>query len=198
VKLCEAEIIPLAERSKFDVTRNKFLFLANREIAGCELKSGKYDEAERRYQKLFDYMPVWPGISDSDYPINYQSIGAARIMQSRWKEAEAALEKSIEIFDEQIKGALHSDSEFMKNEHSKNLKMSEAQARNLLAVAYFRDGRQAEAMEILEKAYQEAIQSSATPDMIQQIINSGRMASAALGDSAAKAKWDARTPTKQN
>jgi hypothetical protein len=80
----------------------------------------------------------------------------------------------------------------MRNEHSKNLKMSQAQARNLLAAAYFRAGRQNEALEMLEKAYQEAIQSSATPEMVQQIIESGRTASAALGDAASKAKWDAR------
>jgi len=81
----------------------------------------------------------------------------------------------------------------MRNEHSRNLRMSEAQARNLLGVAYFRDGRQKEALDALEKAYQEAIQSSATPQMIQQIVDTGRMASAALGNAASKAKWDART-----
>jgi tetratricopeptide (TPR) repeat protein len=194
LKLCETKIIPMAERSKFEETRNKFLFLANREIAGCEMKAGEYQEAEQRYQKLFDYIPVWPGTTDSDYPQNYQAIGAARIMQGKWKDAEAPLEVSIEIFDEQIEKAVHSDLEFSKNEYSKDLKMSEAEARNLLAVAYFRDGRQAEAMEMLEKAYQESLQSSATPEMIQQIIESGRAASAILGDAAAKAKWDARIP----
>lgn len=193
VQLCNSKIIPMAEVSRFNETRNKFLFLANREIAGCEMQSGQYQDAENRYQKLFEYIPVWPGTSDSDYPINYLSIGTARVMQGRWKDAEEPLEKSIRIFDEQIDRAVHSDSDFMKNEHSKNLKMSQAQARNLLAAAYFRDGRQNEALETLEKAYQEAIQSSATPEMIQGIIDSGRIASAALGDATSKAKWDART-----
>jgi hypothetical protein len=68
----------------------------------------------------------------------------------------------------------------------------------MLAVAYFRDGRQAEAMEMLEKAYQEALQSSATPEMIKQIVDGGRNAAAVMGDSAAKEKWDSRSvaPTK--
>jgi hypothetical protein len=52
VKLCETQIIPMTEHSKFDETRNKFLYLANRSIAGCEMKSGKYQEAEERYQKF--------------------------------------------------------------------------------------------------------------------------------------------------
>jgi tetratricopeptide (TPR) repeat protein len=192
VNLCETQIIPMAERSKFAETRNKFLFLANRDIAGCEMKSGKYEEAEQRYQKMFEYIPVWPGIADSDYPQNYRSIGSARIMQGRWKDAGEALEKSIEIFDEQIDKAVHSDSEFMRNGHSKNLMMSEALARNLLAAAYFRDGRQAEAMEMLERAYEEAIKSSATPEMIKQIVQSGQTASEIMQDGTAKAKWGAR------
>jgi hypothetical protein len=115
------------------------------------------------------------------------------MMQNRWKDAETALEKSIGIFDEQIDRATHSGSEFSKNEMSKDLKMSEAEARNLLAAACFRDGRQTEAMGVLEKAYEEALQSNATAGMIQQIIESGRTTSGIIGDEAAKAKWDAPT-----
>jgi len=193
VELCETKIIPMAESSKFEETRNKFLFLANRDVAGCEMRSGKYKEAEDRYQKLFEYIPVWPGTTDSDYPQNFQAVGAARLMQGRWKDAAQSLEKSIEMFDQQIEKALRSDSEFLKNEHSKNLKMSEARSRNLLATAYFWDGRKKEAMETLEKSYQEALQSNATREMIQQIIENGRTAARLMGDAAAQEKWDART-----
>jgi tetratricopeptide (TPR) repeat protein len=192
VMLCETKIIPMAEGSKFDKTRNKFLYLANESIAGCEMRAGKYQEAEQRYQMQFKYMTVWPGTTDSDYPENFRAIGTARIMQGRWKDAETSLEKAIELFGEQIDTAMHSDSEFFRNEHSKNLRVSEARVRNLLAVAYFRDGRETEAMGMLEKAYQEALQSSATPEMLQQIIESGRTAAAMIGDSSAKQKWDER------
>jgi tetratricopeptide (TPR) repeat protein len=192
VSLCETRVIPMAEGSKFPETRDKFLFLANRDIAGCEMSAGKYAEAEQRYQKLFEYMQTWPGMNDSDYPQNFQAIGTARLMQGRWKDAEEPLEKSIQIFDKQIDEALHSDLEFVRNEHSKNLKMSEARARNLLGAAYFRDGRHADAMEMLEKAYREALESNATQGMIQQIIESGRAAAGQMGDVALKAKWDSR------
>jgi tetratricopeptide (TPR) repeat protein len=191
-KLCQTEIIPMAERSKFELTRNKFLYLANRDVAICESRTGRAKEAEERYQKMFDYIKVWPGNDDSGYPMNYRFIGEARIMQMRWKDAEESLEKSIAIFGEQIDRALHSDSEFSKNGHSKNLKMSDALARNLLALAYFRDGRETEAMETLEKAYQEAVQSNASAEMIQQIIEAGRIISDSIGDAAAQVKWDAR------
>ena len=193
VELCETKIIPMAEKSKFEKTKNKFLFLANRDVAGCEMKAGQYEKAEQRYLKLLDLSSKWPGKSDSDYPQLYGSIGSARLMQGHWKEAEAALEQSVSIFDEQIEQALHSDLEFFRNEQSKNLKMSEAHSRNLLATAYFWDGRKTEAMETLEKAYQEALQSSATPEMIRQIIENGRTAARLMGDAAAQEKWGART-----
>jgi hypothetical protein len=48
-------------------------------------------------------------------------------------------------------------------------------------------------MEMIEKAYQEAIQSSATPEMIQHIIESGRAAAKLMGDAAAQEQWGART-----
>lgn len=196
--LCESKIIPMAESSKFAETRNKFLFLANRDIAGCEMKAGKYEEAEARYRKLFDYMSVWPGNSDSDYPINFSSIGTAQLAQGRWKDAIASLEKSVEIFDQQIEKALHSDSEFSRNEYSKHLKRSQASARELLAAAYFRDGQQIKAIEILEKAYNEALDSDAKPSDIQQIIDAGRAVAAMVGDSTLQEKWNARTVPQKN
>lgn len=198
VELCETKIIPMAESSKFEETKNKFLFLANRDVAGCEMKVGQYEKAEQRYLKLLELSSKWPGEGDSDYPQLYSSIGSARIMQGHWKEAEAVLEQAVRIFDEQIEKALHSDSEFLRNEHSKNLKMSQAHSRNLLASAYFWDGRKKEAMETLEKAYQEALQSNARPEMIRQIVENGRTAARLMGDAAAQEKWEARTAPQVN
>jgi tetratricopeptide (TPR) repeat protein len=198
VELCETKIIPMAENSKFEETKNKFLFLANRDVAGCEMKAGQYEEAERLYQKLLDLSSKWPSKSDSAYPQIYSSIGSARIMQGHWKDAEAALEESIRIFDEQIEKALHSDSEFLRNEQSEHLKRSEAHSRNILSSAYFWDGRRKEAMEMLEMAYQEALQSNATTEMIRQIIENGRTAARLMGDAAAQEKWEARTAPQVN
>jgi tetratricopeptide (TPR) repeat protein len=198
VDLCETKIIPMAENSKFEETKNKFLFLANRDVAGCEMKAGQYEEAEERYQRLLVLASKWPGESDSGYPQIYSSLGSARIMQGHWKEAETALEQAIRIFDEEIEKALHSDSEFVRNGHSKNLKMSQAHSRNILSSAYFWDGRRKEAMEMLEMAYQEALQSNATPEMTRQIIENGRTAARLMGDAEAQEKWEARTAPQMN
>jgi hypothetical protein len=102
VELCETKIIPMAENSKFEETKNKFLFLANLGVAGCEMKAGQYQQAELRYQTLFDLISKWPGKSDSDNPLLYRSMGSAQIIEGRSKDAEATLEQSINIFDELI------------------------------------------------------------------------------------------------
>jgi tetratricopeptide (TPR) repeat protein len=192
IKLCETKVIPMAESSKFQETRNKFLFLANRDMASCQMKLGKYSDAASRYQKLFEYVQVWPGKVDSAYPQVYESLGAALIMQGKWKEAEVALESALQIFDEQIKIALSSDSKFKKDEMSKHLQSSQAQTRNLLGNAYFQDGRREAAMDMIEAAYTEMAENDANPAVIQQVIDNGRAVSLALGDPILLVKWETR------
>ena len=108
-------VVPAAEQAKFIVPKNKFLFLAYRGIADCDMDLKKYVEAEEIYQKLFAYIPVWPGTDDSDYPITFRSLGLARMAQEKWAEAEASLEKSVSILDEQIDRASKSDADFVPN-----------------------------------------------------------------------------------
>ena len=61
----QSEVIPPAEKSKFNVPKNKFLFLANRDIGNCYLALQKFAEAESSFQKILQYAPVWPGTNDS-------------------------------------------------------------------------------------------------------------------------------------
>jgi hypothetical protein len=65
------EVIPLAEKSAFDVPKNKFLFLANRDIGNCYLAQQKFAEAEISFQRILQYAPVWPGTDDSAYPYQF-------------------------------------------------------------------------------------------------------------------------------
>ncbi len=102
----ESEVLPAAEKSKFDVPRNKFLFLANRGIANCLLKQQHFQEAEQRFQKIMEYLPVWPGTDDSDYPINLRQIATAQMGQQHWEAAEESLKKSLSVADPQIDKAL--------------------------------------------------------------------------------------------
>ena len=71
------EVIPPAEKSTFNVPKNKFLFLANRDIGNCYLALQKFAEAESSFQKILQYAPVWPGTNDSLIP----SISA----KSQWR-----------------------------------------------------------------------------------------------------------------
>ena len=72
----QSEVISLAEKSTFDVPKNKFLFLANRDIGNCYLAQQKFAEAQasRRSRNA----PVWPGTDDSAYSINFRQIATAQ------------------------------------------------------------------------------------------------------------------------
>jgi tetratricopeptide (TPR) repeat protein len=194
-ELCETKVIPMAKASKFELTRNKFLFLANREVAVCEMQAGKYQEAEQRFDRLFEYIPFWPGENDSAFPMNYMAIGTARIHQGRWNEAEAALQKSVKLFTEQIQRAQKDsdlDSEFTKDEPIRNLKRSDATARYLLAEALLLSGRHSQAMDMLERAYQEELESGIEKRTFENIIQAGQVTAAILRDDVAIARWAGR------
>jgi tetratricopeptide (TPR) repeat protein len=185
-------VIPMAESAKSDVTRKKFLFLSYRGMGNCYLAMSRFTEAEELFQKLFEYLPVWPGSDDSDYPINFESIAMARIGQQRWKAAEESLQKAVSIFDDQIGRALTSGSDSVHNEHAYKLRMSQNMALSLFAVVYFREQRYTEALEILERAYNQGITFRAPLEVVEQIVDDGRAVSIAAGDVAAIAIWSKR------
>jgi tetratricopeptide (TPR) repeat protein len=185
-------VIPVAEQAKFNIPKNKFLFLAYRGIADCDMDLKKYVEAEEIYQKLFDYLPVWPGTDDSGYPINFRSLGLARMALEKWEDAESPLQKSVTIFDEQINRASKSDADFERNEMANDYRMSQDSAMYLLAVVYFREKRNAEALRLLERAYSQATQFHAPAAIIKKIVDGGVAISIGSGDLSSGVTWSKR------
>ena len=184
-----AVVIPAAEQAKFDVPRNKFLFLTYQGIGDCDLSTGRFAEAERAFEKLLEYAPIWPGVNDSAYAINYRSIGVARMGQQNWKGAEDTLLKAITIHDQQIDRAVHSDFDFVRTETAGNLRMSQDVAMNLLGVVYFREQRTADALAVLDRAYNQAETYHAPRTIVSKIVQSGMEISTAAGDSRAATLW---------
>jgi len=189
----QSVVIPMAERAKFEVPRNKFLFLSYRGIADCYLSQKRYLEAEEKYQKLFEYMAVWPGKDDSDFPINYRSIGMAGMHREDWKAAEEPLQKAVAIFDEQIEKAAHSEVDFIRTEHCNFLRSSQDITLKLLAADYFREGRSVEALALLERAYEQAIKYNAPSSVVEGIVKDGLSISLASGDVIAGLNWTRRS-----
>jgi tetratricopeptide (TPR) repeat protein len=187
-------VIPMAERTPSDVARKKFLFLSYRGLGNCYLAMSRFTEAEEMFQKLFEYLPVRPGVEDSDYPINFESIAMARMGQQRWKAAEESLEKAVSIFDDEIGQAATSGSDSTQSEHANKLRMSQDMALNLFAVVYFREQRYTEALEILERAYNQGVTFRAPSEVVEQIADDGRAVSIAAGDVDAIAIWSKRVP----
>src|SRR5581483_11859169 len=187
-----SEVIPLAEKSAFNVPKNKFLFLANREIGNCYLAQHKFADAEASFQKILKYAPVWPGTDDSAYPIDFRQIAIAQMGQQQWEAAEQSLQKSVSLFDPQIDRAVNSDNEFSRTGHAGNLRGSKAVSLAYLGIAYMREGRTADALKTVDFAFAEASQPNVSSTFLSNVIKIGRSIAQASGDKDAIAKWSQR------
>ncbi|HYR92192.1 MAG TPA: tetratricopeptide repeat protein [Terriglobia bacterium] len=185
----QSEVIPAAEKSTLNTPKNKFLFLANRDLGNCYLEHNKFSEAEASFQKALEYLPVWPGTSDSAYPINLRQIATAQMGQQHWTEAEQSLLKSISLFDAQISAWEKKDAEF-----SLTYRGSQSRSYALLAVVYFREGRLREALSTLEKAYADVTNYKLDPIYRNELLSIGKAIANASGDSAAQELWSQRNP----
>ncbi len=188
----ESEVLPAAEKAKFDVPRNKFLFLTNRGIGNCLLKQQHFQEAEQRFQKIMEYLPVWPGTDDSDYPINLRQIGTAQMGQQHWEAAEESLKKSLSVADPQIDKALKSDFEFTRTEQAGFLHGSQARTTAYLAIVYVREGRITDALATADLAYERATQPHIPAAFLKEIVKLGGLVAQASNDENAIRKWSTR------
>jgi len=189
----KSEIIPLAENSTFNVPKNKFLFLANRDIGNCYLAQQNFVEAEASFRKILQYAPVWPGTDDSAYPINFRQIATAQMAQQQWQGAEESLKKSASLFDQQIDSAMKSDSEFSRTGHAGNLRGSKAISLAYLGIVYVREGRTAEALQTVDLAFVEASKPNVSSTVVSSVVKIGRLIAEATGDENAIAKWSRRS-----
>lgn len=192
IRRYESEVIPLAQKSKFDVPKNKFLFLANRGIGNCYIALRRYEEAERIFVQIMDYLPVWPGTDDSDYPINFRQIATAQMGQQHWNAAEESLKKSVSLFDTQIETALKSTDEFWRTEHAGNLIGSKANSLAYLGIVYLREERAVDALKTAETAYNNAMKPHVPPSFLGEVVNIGLAIAKASGDENAISQWSLR------
>jgi tetratricopeptide (TPR) repeat protein len=185
-------VISLAEKSTFNVPKNKFLFLANRDIGNCYMAQRRYEEAERSFKKIIEYLPIWPGTDDSAYPINFRQIGTAQMGQQRWEVAEESLKRSVALFDPQIERAVKSESEFSRTEHAGNLLGSKARSLAYLAIVYLREERTTDALRTAELAYQEVTRPHVPASLVNEVVAVGSSIAQASTDKDAIAKWSQR------
>ena len=190
----ESEALPAAEKSKFDAPRNKFLFLANSGIGNCLLKQHHFQEAEQRFQKVMEYLPVWPGTDDSDYPITLRQIATAQMGEQHWEAAEESLKKSISVGDPQIGKALKSDFEFSRTEHSGFLRGSQARSTAYLAIVYAHEGRMTDALATADLAYERATQPYVPRVFLKEVVKLGSAVAQASNDENAIRNWLTRSP----
>ena len=190
----QSEVIPLVEKSAFNVPKNKFLFLVNRDIGNCYMAQQRHEEAEERFKQIMEYLPVWPGTDDSAYPINFRQIATAQMGQQHWEAAEESLNKSVASFDLQIERARNSDSEFSRTEHAGNLLGGKARSLSYLAIVYLREGRTTEALKSVELAYKEAARPDVQAAAVNEVLKVGSSIAQQSGDESAITRWSQRSP----
>lgn len=187
----ESEVIPTAENSGFAVPRNKFLFLANRDIGNCYLAQQRYTEAEDSFRKILQYAPIWPGTDDSAYPIDFREIATAQMGRQHWADAEQSLLKSIALHEEQI--ATWEKRDESHAQFSLIYRGSQSRSQALLAVVYFREGRTQDALNAVEKAYDAVTKYNLGPQYLNDVENIGKSIANASRDSAAQKLWSQRS-----
>jgi len=195
IRRCESEVIPAAEKSSLNVPGNKFLFLANRDIGNCYAAQQRFVEAEASFQKILQYAPVWPGTSDSAYPINFRQIATAQMGQQQWAAAEQSLLKSIALFEPQIAAGEKSDAE-LHSQVSLNYRGSQSRSYALLAFVYFREGRVEDALGTVENAYDEVTKYNLASQFRTEVENIGKSIANASENTATQKLWSQRGPAK--
>jgi tetratricopeptide (TPR) repeat protein len=189
-EMYQSVVIPMAEKSPSAVTKNRFLFLGYRGLGNCYLGMSRFTDAEETFEQLFQYLQ--PGLQDSDYAMNFESIAMARIGEQRWKGAEESLQKAVSILEDQIAGASTSGLDAAQSQRANKLRISQDMALHLFAVVYFREQRYPEALEALDRAYRQAMTFGAPSEMVDEIVSDGRAVSIAAADEDAIATWSER------
>jgi hypothetical protein len=196
IRRYETEIIPLAEHSKSEMARSKFLFLANRGIGDCYLARRHWKRAELYLENAMNYLRVWPGRNDSDYPINLEEIAAAQMGQQQWMAAEESLKRSLSLFDGCIKAALKSGDPLIRALYSGRLYGLKARTLGYLAVVYLHEGETTESLAAADLAYDEATKADVPAAFLKQAIKFGRAIAHASGNDNAVRAWSRRLAPK--
>lgn len=182
-------VVRMAEPLKYQETRGKYLSTAYGRIGDCYFKFKRYQEAERIYQQRFEYLRIWPGILDSEYAQNYESIALVKIVQEQWHEAEGPLQQAISLLNQQIDHFKKSDDYDEQDVVANDVRGSQDTALNLLAVVCYHEGRYPDALTLLERAYLQGEKFHAPQATLKLIVDNGLEAAKAAGNLVAGAIW---------
>ena len=132
---------------------------------------------------------MWPGETDSDFPLNYESIATIQMRREDWKSAEENLRLAVSEFDKSIAHFKKSDDYSENDIVANDERRSECITISLLAVVYFRERRFPESLELLDRAYNQAVKFQAPKNDVSQIVDLGIRFSRDAGDILASAVW---------
>jgi tetratricopeptide (TPR) repeat protein len=193
----------MAEDSKFPNMKAKYLGISYEVIGNCQMKQGRYIDAEQSFRKQLEYVQVWPGATDWSYPSALENLAGAQMRQEHWKDAASTIEKSLAAVEAQIEtqaaikttpaedaklkaktGEVHAD--YVKRLHRRH-----AEALMMLAVANAKDDRMDDAWEPLEQSYQDAVKNGAAL-VVAESVSLGNAIASHSANAKEIAKWAER------
>src|ERR1700722_2463240 len=159
----KSDLIPAAEQAKFPRNKAKYLEIANDAIAQCDLKHGRYVEAERSLHQALTQAEVWPGKNDSAYPDLWLGLSLAQLSQEHWQDAAASATQAAAIHQTRIDNyskilSTATDDAFADRMRGqiRREKQQRATALSFIALSESREGNLDQATNMIEQAYQEA------------------------------------------
>jgi hypothetical protein len=200
----KSDLIPAAEQAKFPRNKAKYLEIANDAIAQCDLKHGRYVEAEQSLHQALTQAEIWPGKDDSAYPDLWLGLSLAQLSQEHWQDAAASATQAAAIHQTRIDNyskilSTATDdaiADRMRGQIRRE-KQQRATALSFIALSNSREGNLDQAANMLEQAYQEAVAGDAPPKDLRDIENFGARLATQTNNSAEAAKWAARADTTQ-
>jgi tetratricopeptide (TPR) repeat protein len=195
----KSDLIPAAEQAKFPRNKAKYLEIANDAIAQCDLKHGRYVEAEQSLHQALTQAEIWPGKDDSAYPDLWLGLSLAQLSQEHWQDAAASATQAAAIHQTRIDNyskilSTATDdaiADRMRGQIRRE-KQQRATALSFIALCNSREGNLDQAANMLEQAYQEAVAGDAPPKDLRDIENFGARLATQTNNSAEAAKWAAR------
>ncbi len=201
IETYRTDLLPAAQNAKFPKNKSKYLFIAHQSMGECQMKQGRYIEAEQSYRDALAQADVWPGKEDSSYAEMWSSLGVAQMKQDHNQDAEASLQKSADAYQVQIDAKIKANAALKGDDAERAQKSLRYEQRNRAAALtgagylYFRDGDLDGAQKAIEQAYQDAVAGHLTGDTFQGILMVGSRVAEQRGDAAEVAKWAARADT---
>jgi tetratricopeptide (TPR) repeat protein len=201
IETYETQLLPAAQKAKFPNNRADFVGIAHKSIGICQMKQGRYIDAEHSFEQALAQVKIWPGIDDHHYVDVLTLLSVAQLKQDHWKGAEDTAMQTAAFHERRIKdydlAMSHQTGEVADNIRKAKEDEQRLRSGSLtgLAFLYQKDGDLDRAAITIEEAYQEALAGKLPKQFMDKIYGVGTHVAELRENRDDIAKWAARADT---